>query len=226
MTSKKSKEQNSQTQTSGAQGFHAPIYQLLVQEQVLEGSNPVCSLRLSDALKKEFGLKKTMPKYIFIENVKNLLSSNQGRDFAELLSQMAKIGYDAEWSVIDSSDVVPQHRERVYIVGHLRRERFRQVFPIQRQSKSLNRKPKINSLYHDYGWHSPVVLGTDGVSMPLIATDYKHPQKIELNKNKIKQVGNFRKTDSFGGNPQVGRVYDPEGLSPTLNSMQGGKSDA
>ena len=171
--------------------------------------------------------KKAMPSIIFIENVKNLLSSNQGRDFAELLSQMAKIGYDTEWAVIDSSDVVPQHRERVYIIGHSRRQCFRQVFPIQRQSEGSNRKPKINSLYHDYGWHSPVVLGTDGVSMSLTATDYKHPQKIEIRKeNHIKQVGNFRKTDSFGGNPQVGRVYDPDGISPTLNSMQGGESDA
>lgn len=171
--------------------------------------------------------KKAMPSIIFIENVKNLLSSNQGRDFAELLSQMAKIGYDTEWAVIDSSDVVPQHRERVYIIGHSRGQCFRQVFPIQRQSEGSNRKPKINSLYHDYGWHSPVVLGTDGVSMSLTATDYKHPQKIEIKKeNHIKQVGNFRKTDSFGGNPQVGRVYDPDGISPTLNSMQGGESDA
>lgn len=40
MTSKKSKEQNSQTQTSGAQAFHAQIYQLLVQEQVLGGAIP------------------------------------------------------------------------------------------------------------------------------------------------------------------------------------------
>lgn len=172
--------------------------------------------------KERIRAKKALPQYIFIENVKNLLSSNQGRDFAELLYQMGQIGYDPEWTVIDSSDVVPQHRERIYIVGHLRGKRFRKIFPIQRKSKGVNRKPKINSLYHDYGWHSPAVLGTDGVSMSLTATDYKHPQKIELNKNKIKQVGNFRKTDSFGGNPQVGRVYDPEGLSPTLNSMQGG----
>lgn len=38
----------------------------------------------------------------------------------------------------------------------------------------------------------------------------------------IKQIGNLIDTDSFGGNPQRGRVYSPEGISPTLNTMQGG----
>lgn len=173
-------------------------------------------------LKERIRAKKTMPRFTFMENVKNLLSSNEGRDFAEVLFQMDSVGYDVEWSVIDSSDVVPQHRERIFIIGHLRGQSTRRIFPIKRQGKSTDRKPKINSLYHDYGWHSPVVLGTDGISMSLTATDYKHPQKVELNKKPIKQVGNFRKTDSFGGNPQVGRVYDPAGISPTLNSMQGG----
>lgn len=173
-------------------------------------------------LKERIWAKKTLPRFTFMENVKNLLSSNEGRDFAEVLLQMDSVGYDVEWSVIDSAEVIPQHRERVYLVGHLRGQRTRQVFPIQRQSEGIDRKGKINILYKTHSFKSATVLGTDGVSMSLTATDYKHPQKIELNKNKIKQVGNFRKTDSFGGNPQVGRVYDPEGLSPTLNSMQGG----
>ena len=172
--------------------------------------------------KERIRAKKTLPQYIFIENVKNLLSSNQGRDFAELLYQMGQIGYDPEWAVIDSSDVVPQHRERIYIVGHLRGERFRKVFPIQRQGKGPNRKPKINYLYKEDHYNSDTVVGIDGISPTIVATSYKHPQKIELNKNKIKQVGNFIKTASFGGNPQVGRVYDPSGVSPTLNTMQGG----
>ena len=38
----------------------------------------------------------------------------------------------------------------------------------------------------------------------------------------IHQVGNYLKTSSFGGNPQRGRVYSPNGISPTLNTMQGG----
>lgn len=39
---------------------------------------------------------------------------------------------------------------------------------------------------------------------------------------KIEQIGNLNETDSFGGNPQVGRVYNSCGLAPSLNTMQGG----
>lgn len=38
----------------------------------------------------------------------------------------------------------------------------------------------------------------------------------------VLQVGNTVKTDSFGGNPHRGRVYNPDGISPCLNCMQGG----
>lgn len=73
------------------------------------------------------------PSYLFIENVKNLLSINKGWDFAKLLIEMDEIGYDVEWDVLDSAEVVPQHRERIFIVGHLRGASTRKVFPIIRK---------------------------------------------------------------------------------------------
>lgn len=45
---------------------------------------------------------------------------------------------------------------------------------------------------------------------------------VENQPQKVMQVANIIDTDSFGGNPQAGRVYDPKGLSPCLNTMQGG----
>lgn len=72
-------------------------------------------------LKERIENKETLPSYLIMENVKNLLSSNQGRDFAEVIYQMDKVGYDIEWNVFDSAEVVPQHRERIYIIGHLRK---------------------------------------------------------------------------------------------------------
>ena len=71
------------------------------------------------------------PHVLFIENVKNLLSVNGGWDFARLLSEMDKGGYDAEWQILNSKDFgVPQNRERCFIIGHLRGSGGREIFPL------------------------------------------------------------------------------------------------
>ena len=69
------------------------------------------------------------PTYLFIENVKNLLSVNGGWDFARLLTEMDRGGYDAEWQVLNSKCFgVPQNRERCFIIGHFRGRPGREVF--------------------------------------------------------------------------------------------------
>lgn len=74
--------------------------------------------------------EENKPSILLIENVKNLLSVNRGRDFARLLICLDENGYDAEWQVINSKDYeVPQNRERVYIVGHLRGRGGNEIFP-------------------------------------------------------------------------------------------------
>ena len=72
------------------------------------------------------------PKWLLIENVKNLLSIGNGFDFARLLVEVGGYGYSLEWQLINSKDFgVPQNRERVFIVGHLGNGSGRKVFPIR-----------------------------------------------------------------------------------------------
>ena len=75
--------------------------------------------------------KVRKPKYLFLENVKGLLSHDGGRTFGTILSVMGECGYDAEYQVLNSKDFgVPQNRERVFIIGHLRGKSRPKVFPI------------------------------------------------------------------------------------------------
>lgn len=117
------------------------------------------------------------PRYLFLENVKGLLHHDGGATFGTILETLEELGYDVEWQVLNSKDFgVPQNRERVFIIGHLRGKGGRKIFPIT--TKHTN--------------------------------------------NRIMQLGNIMNTSSFGGNPQCGRIYSVKGLSPCLNTMQGG----
>ena len=78
------------------------------------------------------------PQYLLLENVKGLLSHDGGRTFGTIISTMGELGYDAEWQVLNSKNFgVPQNRERVFIIGHLRNGSGREVFPIEETNRNI-----------------------------------------------------------------------------------------
>jgi DNA (cytosine-5)-methyltransferase 1 len=71
-----------------------------------------------------FDLARTVgalhPRWVLLENVPGLLSSNRGRDFGTVLDTLAELGYGLAWRVLDSRFFgVPQRRRRVFVVGCL-----------------------------------------------------------------------------------------------------------
>ena len=77
--------------------------------------------------------KEKKPGLLFLENVKGLLSHDEGNTFARILKALDELGYDAEWQVLNSKNFgVPQNRERVFIIGHLRTKQLcrSEIFPI------------------------------------------------------------------------------------------------
>lgn len=105
------------------------------------------------------------PTYLFIENVKNLLSVNGGWDFARLLIEMEHGGYDAEWQVLNSKDFgVPQNRERCFIIGHLRGRSSAKVFPVER----ADGENSIQIIGHKDGYRrNTQVFSLDGITETL-----------------------------------------------------------
>lgn len=128
------------------------------------------------------------PRLLFLENVKGLLNHDGGDTFETILSALDELGYDAEWQVLNSKNFgVPQNRERVFIIGHLRRERTRGVFPFGRESSKFDsEQPKIGIVGNTKNPNgtaqgtSSVVYDSKGLIGTLCARDYKEPKQIAI----------------------------------------------
>lgn len=66
-------------------------------------------------------LKEKRPKAFMLENVKNLCSHDKGRTFKVIREALDELGYEVFFDILDGQNYVPQHRERILIVGFDRR---------------------------------------------------------------------------------------------------------
>lgn len=229
----------------------------------------------------------TLPKYIMIENVKNLVSKKFIGSFNDLIDILDDLNFNTYWSVINGKDCgIPQNRERVFVIAirkDIDTKRF--TFPVPFDtgirlkdvleetvdekyylSDTATRKFKFffenkradikvaGSLNPTKNVQDRVrVLDSQGLSQGLRVTDYKNPVKIvegidkSINDTQVIEYANCittredrgvsnRKTEEtavlvqvgqiYGteteSNPQAGRVYDSECLSPTLDTCSGG----
>lgn len=179
------------------------------------------------------------PEWLIYENVKGMLSSNRGFDFLAILLEMDRWGYDIQWQLLNSKyHGVPQNRERVYLIGHLRNRGATKVFPfegtnsedsVQRidinqitQRLSGNSDPNpcfgtdvdVKTVGHRKSYNNnTVIVDPTGVARTL---DTAAGGGREL--HTIEVVG---KTDIFGRETN-GRIYDSDGISPCLNGIGNG----
>jgi DNA (cytosine-5)-methyltransferase 1 len=167
------------------------------------------------------------PKYLFLENVRGLLNHDGGATFETIIRTLDELGYDVEWQVLNSKNFgVPQNRERVFIIGHLRGERTRNVFPISGESQSISSQSvvKIGNVNPSGNGMNGEVYQADGLA-PTLTTNKGEGQKIAIpmftltaqDKHGILIAGKLP-----GNHDQNSRVYDTDGLAPTLSTMQGG----
>ena len=183
------------------------------------------------------------PKYLFLENVKGLLNHEQGRTFEVILQTLDELGYDAEWQLLNSKNFgVPQNRERVYIIGHLRGTSGRKIFPIGRTNSQTIRQiiggSQAERVY-DVGGLS-VTLSSQGggggaktglylmdlsKTNPKI-TDIARTLQARYNKgiaNRQAEVSGVLCLGNINpsGRGMNGQVFDSRGLSPTITTNKG-----
>ena len=150
------------------------------------------------------------PQYLIYENVKGMLSSNNGWDFACVQTEMESLGYDVEYQLLNSKDFgVPQNRERVFTIGHLRGRRTGKVFPVSGTASENN--ISIAGRLQGKRRQRNDVLSPDGLSTCLDTMQGGgHEPKVAI-------IGNVNPSRK-GMN---GNVFDSKGLSPTLTTNKG-----
>ena len=140
------------------------------------------------------------PRLLFLENVKGLLSHDNGRTFETILKSLDELGYNVEWQVLNSKNFgVPQNRERVFIIGHLRGNGGQQVFPLGESSQDSGSPSELSrekgKRFFDY------------VANTISQRDYKGGNQVLIH-------------NVYGGfNEEVREFKD---YSPTIRTPKGG----
>jgi len=171
-------------------------------------------------------IKAKRPKIVFLENVKGLLNHNKGETFYIIIQTLSELGYDVQWMVLNSKFFgVPQNRERVFIIGSLRGTSRPEILPFgcndseiddlqgQQANTITERYEKaqatgsylVEGKQHAQVTHNTITeaIGRQGSSKEYLDS---------LNKIQIAQQG-----------CQAQRVFNPEGIAPTLRGLGGGQ---
>lgn len=183
-------------------------------------------------------LKEKMPKYSIIENVKNLTSQRFKEQFNSILNDISELGYNNYWKVLNAKDYgVPQNRERVFIVSirkDIDKNNFTFPSPI---TLNLKLKDILEDKVDDRFYLTENGIGrlikknnkllkdcqNPNISSCLIAGYHKmsgsQNQYIAESNNVERVAGLF---DTEKSKHQAGSVYNPNGISPTLTTMDNG----
>lgn len=187
----------------------------------------------------------TQPKVAIAENVKNLTSKKFEKQFNIVLESLESAGYSNYWMILNAKDYgVPQNRERIFIVS-IRKDidhkifQFPSPYPLQKRLKDvletdvdskyfisetalkyMNRQVKDGRTHWNFSHHND---SDNEVANCLTANMMKGvPYNVLIDRtDRIIQVGNCKPTKTRN-NPNQGRIYDPEGISPTLHCCGGG----
>jgi DNA (cytosine-5)-methyltransferase 1 len=140
-------------------------------------------------------LTEKQPRYFIWENVKGVMSSRGGWDFANILIAFSEAGYSLWWQVLNAKDFgVPQNRERIFVVG-VRDGSPREVFFEREDAKNGDERNQT-----EQRWAVTLTGRSAGGG--------------NARGNYIKQLNLPTHSND--------RVYGAEGLAPALNTMQGG----
>ena len=194
--------------------------------------------------------KQKRPRYLFLENVRGLLFHEKGETLTQIFSTLDELGYDCEWQVVNSKYFVPQSRDRIFIIGHLRGSGGRKIFPLGQDGqeygssrptpqKSGQRTSKRHSSALTSSYHKGWGAGRTMIKVvPMIQIANKNSNTKNRQQNRKETWSLTGNSDDFGiiekdQKPKkvahltphpFNAVFDPDGISPSLMAGAGSGS--
>ena len=200
-------------------------------------------------------LRYKKPALSIIENVKNLTGKKFKKEFDMVLSDLDEAGYNSYYKVLNAKNYgIPQNRERVFIIS-IRKDldngqfkfpepfdngiRLKDILEDKVDEKFYLSDDKVQKFLSNFNQSElPVTTRNSDTVSTIRATYYKNGERnvcenIEngngyesvVESNNVKQIGNISEGNSSWSNPQTGRIYSAEGVSPTLNTCGGGQRE-
>lgn len=175
---------------------------------------------------------RTLPKYLLLENVKNLIGTKFKDDYDKWLSFLLGLGYTTYTKVLNAKDYgIPQNRERVFAVSILG-EHIPYEFP-EKQPLDIRLKDLLESdvpekyylkastiisiLNTTFNQRKGLLHGGNDICATLCARDFHEPKLIAVGKL---EGGVWDKRYN-----QIRQVFDPDGISPTIMAGGGGGTE-
>lgn len=144
------------------------------------------------------------PRYLLMENVKNLVGPTHKGNFDKWLEYLSSLGYSNYWKVLNAVDYdAPQSRERIFCVSILD-PKAPFVFP-EPHERTIKLKHILNP--------EETIPANMYMDKPYIPRE-----KAEESANGLIHLGNLE----MAANEAIKRVYSPEGVCPTITTMTGG----
>ena len=183
----------------------------------------------------------TLPKYLLLENVKNLVGSKFKPQFDAWVNWLDLIGYNTYYKVLNGKHYgIPQNRERIFAIS-IRKDVdtkgfiFPEAIPLTTRLKDILEKnvdekyylpdDRIEKILNSTFMQEKKRIQMTDVCDTLLARDWKDPKCVPVEEEpEVKQLMNIMPTKTRD-NPNQGRVYDVNGIAPTLTKMDGGNRE-
>ena len=182
----------------------------------------------------------TLPKYLLLENVKNLVGKKFKPQFDAWVKWLNSIGYNTYYKVLNAKHYgVCQNRERIFAIS-IRKDTdingftFPEPIPLTTRLKDILEHnvdekyylpdDRIEKILNSSFMQEKKRIQTTDVCDTLLARDWKDPKCVPVEEPQVKQLGNVCPTKTRS-NPNQGRVYDKDGIAPALTTMDGGNRE-